>query len=81
MTVPKSPAPLQGVYLHQRGVIPRFRVWIEWLSEGRTRDVEIELIDMNKGDPAQTLSDALLREWQVLIYEPPGYSGPASAEV
>ena len=83
LTAPNPPAPLQVVYLHQRdaGMIARYRTWADWLTEGRTRAVESELIAMNEGDPAQALSHASVCEWQVLIYEPPGYPCPASAEV
>ena len=85
LTTPNPPAPLQAVYLHQRdaGMIARYRAWAEWLSEGRTRAVESELIAMDGGDPAQALSRASVCEWQVLIYEPPGCVGPrpASPEV
>ena len=83
LTAPNPPAPLQAVYLHQRdaGMIARYRTWAAWLSEGRTRAVESELIAMDGGDPAQAVSHASVCEWQVLIYEPPGYPCPASAEV
>ena len=83
LTAPNTPAPLQVVYLHQRdaGMIARYRAWTEWLSEGRTRAVESELIAMDGGDPAHALSRAPVCDWQVLIYEPPGYLCPASAEV
>ena len=83
MTAPNPPAPLQVVYLHQRdaGMIARYRAWTNWLSEGRTRAVESELIAMDGGDPAPALSRASVCEWQVLIYEPPGYPCPAPAEV
>ena len=83
LTAPNLPAPLQVVYLHQRdaGMITRYRAWTEWLSEGRTRAVESELIAMDGGDPAHALSRAPVCDWQVLIYEPPGYRGPASPEV
>lgn|GEM_PF-4133026 len=83
LTAPKPPAPLQVVYLHQRdaGMVARYRAWADWLSEGRTRAVESELIAMDGGDPALALSHASACEWQVLIYEPPGYLRPASAEV
>ena len=83
LTAPNPPAPLQVVYLHQRdpGMIARYRAWIDWLSEGRTRAVESELIAMDGGDPAPALSRASVCEWQVLIYEPSGYPCPASAEV
>jgi hypothetical protein len=83
LTAPNPPAPLQVVYLHQRdpGMIARYRAWADWLSDGRTRAVESELIAMDGGDPAQALSRASVCEWQVLIYEPPGYLCPASAEV
>lgn len=83
LPVPNPPAPLQVVYLHQRdaGMIARYRAWADWLSEGRTRAVESELIAMDGGDPAHALSRASVCDWQVLIYEPPGYLHPASAEV
>jgi hypothetical protein len=82
LTAPNPPAPLQVVYLHQRdaGMIARYRTWADWLTEGRTRAVESELIAMDGGDPALALSRASVCEWQVLIYEPPGYH-PASVEV
>ena len=83
LTAPNPPAPLQAVYLHQRdpGMIARYRAWTDWLSEGRTRAVESELIAMDGGDPAQALARASVCEWQVLIYEPPGCRGPACPEV
>lgn len=83
LTAPNPPAPLQVVYLHQRdaGMIARYRTWTEWLSEGRTRAVECELIPKDGGSPTQALSRASVCEWQVLIYEPPGYPCPAPAEV
>ena len=83
LTAPNPPAALQVVYLHQRdtGMIARYRAWTEWLTEGRTRAVESELIAMDGGGPAHALSRASVRDWQVLIYEPPGYPGPTSAEV
>lgn len=83
LTAPNPPAPLQVVYLHQRGaeIIGRYRAWTNWLSEGRTRTVESELIAMDGEGPAHALSRASVRDWQVLIYEPPGYPGPTSAEV
>ncbi|WP_406624545.1 hypothetical protein [Acidovorax sp. SDU_ACID1] len=83
LTAPKPPAPLQVVYLHQRdaGMVARYRAWANWLSAGRTRAVESELIALDGGDPAHALSRASACEWQVLIYEPPGYLRPASAEV
>ena len=83
LTAPNPPALLQVVYLHQRdaGMIARYRAWANWLSEGRTRSVESELIAMDGGDPAHALSRASVCEWQVLIYEPPGYPCPAPAEV
>ena len=83
LTAPNPPAPLQVVYLHQRdaGMIARYRAWADWLSEGRTRAVESELIAMDGGDPAQAVSRASVCEWQVLIYEPAGYPRPASEEV
>ena len=83
LTAPKPPAPLQVVYLHQRdpGMIARYRAWANWVSEGRTRAVESELIAMDEGDPIQAHARASEYEWQLLIYEPPGYRGPASEEV
>lgn len=83
LTAPNPLAPLQVVYLHQRdpGMIARYRNWANWLAEGRTRTVESELIAMDGGDPAHALARASVCEWQVLIYEPPGYPYPASAEV
>ena len=83
LTAPNPPAPLQVIYLHQRdaGMIARYRAWKNWLSEGRTRAIESELIAMDGGGPAPALSRASVCEWQVLIYEPPGYPRPASAEV
>lgn len=83
LTAPNPPALLKVVYLHQRdaGMIARYRTWTEWLSDSRTRAVESELIAMDGGDPAQALSRASVCEWQVLIYEPPGYPRPASPEV
>jgi len=82
LTAPNPPAPLQVVYLHQRdaGMMARYRAWANWLTEGRTRAVESELIAMDGGDPAQALSRASVCDWQVLIYEPPGYPCPVSAE-
>ncbi len=83
LTAPNPPAPLQVVYLHQRdvGMITRYRNWANWLTEGRTRAVESELIAMDGGDPAQALVRASVCDWQVLIYEPPGCRGPACPEV
>ena len=83
LTAPNPPAPLQVIYLHQRdaGMIARYRAWTNWLSEGRTRAIESELIAMEGGDPAPAVSRATVCEWQVLIYEPPGCPRPASAEV
>lgn len=83
LTAPNPPAPLQVAYLHQRdpGTIARYRAWTDWLAEGRTRAVESELIPMDGGDPTQALAHASVCEWQVLIYEPPGYPRSASAEV
>ena len=83
LTTPNPPAPLQVVYLHQRdvGMITRYRNWANWLSEGRTRAVESELIAMDGGDPTQAVSRASVCDWQVLIYEPPGCRGPACPEV
>ena len=83
LTAPNPPAPLQAVYLHQldAGMIARYRTWADWLSEGRTRAVESELIAIDGEGPAQALSRASVCEWQVLIYEPPGYLCPQSAEV
>ena len=83
LPAPNPPAALQVVYLHQRdaGMIARYRTWANWLSEGRTRAIESELIAMDGGDPTQAVSRASVCEWQVLIYEPPGYPRPASAGV
>ena len=83
LTAPNPPAPLQVIHLHQRdaGMIARYRAWADWLSEGRTRAVESELIAMDGGNPAQALSRASVCEWQVLIYEPPGYPRPTSTKV
>ena len=83
LTAPNPPALLQVVYLHQRdpGMIARYRAWTDWLTEGRTRAVESELIAMDWGDPAPALSRASVCEWQVLIYEPPGYPRPTSTKV
>ena len=83
LPAPNPPAALQVVYLHQRdaGMIARYRTWANWLTEGRTRTVESELIATDGGDPAQAVSHASVWEWQVLIYEPPGYPCPAPAEV
>ena len=51
LSAPNPLAPLQVVYLHQRdaGMIARYRAWTEWLSEGRTRAVECELIPKDAG--------------------------------
>lgn len=78
-----SNAPLQFVYLHQRdaGMIRRYRAWIDWLTKGRTRDVQGELIAMGGHAPAQALALAAECDWQFLIYEPPGYPPPESPEV
>ena len=83
LTAPNPPALLQVVYLHQRdaGMLARYRAWANWLSDGRTRAVESELIPMDGGDPNQALARASVCEWQVLIYEPSGYRGPACPEV
>lgn len=83
LTAPNPPAPLQVAYLHQRdaGMIARYRAWTDWLSEGCTRAVESELIAMGGGDLAQALAHASVCEWQVLIYEPPGYPRCVSTEV
>jgi hypothetical protein len=83
LTAPNPPAPLQVVYLHQRdaGMIARYCAWTDWLTVGRTRAVECELIAMDGGDPTQALSRVSVCEWQVLIYEPPGNPDPASTEV
>lgn len=71
---PLAPEPLRFAYLYQpgTGMISRLRVWNEWLSKGGTRDVEGELIAMD-GD-ASPLAGAAECEWQVLIYEPPGWN-------
>ena len=76
-------APLQYVYLHQSdaGTISRYRTWAEWLSEGRTRALGGELIPMEGNDPTPALTRASVHDWQVLIYEPPGYTRPACGEV
>ena len=76
-------APLQYVYLHQcdAGVIPRYRAWAEWLSRGRTRAIVGELVPMDGNDLIQALARASAHDWQVLIYEPPGYVHPASGGV
>ena len=73
---PLSPEPLRFVYLHQNGtgMIPRLRVWHELLSNDGTRAVEGELIVMGGNDAA--LACASECEWEVLIYEPPGWSVP-----
>lgn len=83
LTTPNPPALLQVIYLHQRdpGMIARYRAWTDWLSDGRTRAVESELIAMDEGTPTQALAHASVCEWQVLIYEPSGYPRPASTEV
>lgn len=74
--------PLRLLYLHQRdaGMTSRYRGWTDWLSEGRTRIVESELIAMGKEPHSALLRDALSGCWDVLIYEPPGWEGPASPE-
>ena len=76
-------AALQYVYLHQcdAGMITRYRAWAEWLSEGRTRAIVGELVPMDGNDPIQALARASVHDWQVLIYEPPGYVHPASGGV
>ena len=76
-------APLQYVYLHQcdAGTISRYRAWAEWLSECRTRAILGELIPMEGNDPTPALTRASVHDWQVLIYEPPGYTRPACGEV
>lgn len=83
LTTRPTTAPVHVVYLHQcdAAMIARYRTWAEWLSEGRTRAIESELIAMDEGDTAPAVSRASVCEWQVLIYEPPGYPRPASAEV
>lgn len=68
------PALRRFIYLHQSGVVPRLRTWIEWLSEGRSQDVEGDLIGMTDARAQERLTDALQGDWDVLIYEPPGYS-------
>ena len=76
-------AALQYVYLHQSdaGTIPRYRAWADWLSEGRTRAIVGELIPLEGNDLTQVLARASVHDWQVLVYEPPGYVHPASGEV
>ncbi|MFG5776984.1 hypothetical protein ACFIQF_07895 [Comamonas sp. J-3] len=64
-------APRQFIYLHQTGVVPSLRTWLEWLSEGRSRDVEGDLIGMTDARAQERLTDALQGDWDVL---PPGYS-------
>ena len=78
-----SDEPLTFVYLHASGTktIPRYRAWAEWLSEGRTRAIVGELIALEGHDPTQALARASAHDWQMLIYEPPGYVHPASGEV
>ena len=78
-----SDEPLTFVYLHTTGTktISRYRAWAEWLSEGRTRAIGGELIPMEGNDPTQALARASMHDWQVLIYEPPGYTHAASGEV
>lgn len=76
-------APVQFVYLHQRdaGMVRRYRAWIDWLTKGRTCEVEGELIAMEGNAPAQALALAAECDWQFLIFEPPGYPPPDSPEV
>ena len=79
----QTTAALQYVYLHQSdaGTIPRYRAWADWLSEGRTRAIVGELIPLEGNDATQALARASVHDWQVLVYEPPGYVHPASGEV
>ena len=67
------PALRRFIYLHQSGVVPRLRTWVEWLSEGRSRDVEGDLIGVTDTQAREQLTDALQGDWEVFIYEPPGY--------
>ena len=79
----QTTAALQYVYLHQSdaGTIPRYRAWVEWLSEGRMLAIVGELIPMEGNDPILALARASVHDWQVLIYEPPGFTRPACGEV
>ena len=78
-----SDEPLTFVYLHTTGTktISRYRAWADWLSEGRTRAIVGELIPMEGNDATQALARTSVHDWQVLVYEPPGYVHPASEEV
>lgn len=71
-----SPEPLRFAYLYQTGtgMISRLRVWNECLSKTSNQAVEGELIAMD-GD-ASVLAGAAGCEWDVLIYEPPGWNAP-----
>lgn len=71
-----TPEPLRFTYIHQSGtgMIGRLRAWHELLSKTSNRAVEGELIAMD-GD-ASVLADAAGCEWDVLIYEPPGWCDP-----
>lgn len=73
---PLPSEPLRFAYIYQSGtgMISRFRVWNDCLSKGGTRAVEGELIAMD-GDTS-VLSYAADCEWDVLIYEPPGWAAP-----
>lgn len=78
-----APLPLQFIYLHQTdaGMISRYRMWIEWLSEGRTRPVSGELIATSESSAQEALTCTSVQGWQFLIYEPPGHPRSASAEM
>ena len=65
--------PFQFIYLHQRQMLPRYRIWAEFLSKCRSVDIEGLLVEVGTADPLAVLADAPLSDWQVLIYEPPGY--------
>ena len=75
--------PLQFIYLHQTdaGMMSRYRMWIEWLSEGRTRPVSGELIAASESSAQEALACTLVQGWQFLIYEPSGHPRSASVEV
>ena len=69
-----SGRPLQFLFVYQRSpsAINFYRTWTEWLSEGRTRSIEGELIQLDGNDPLQALACASAHNWQVLIYQPDG---------
>ena len=68
-------APRQFIYLHQTDprMVPRLRMWLEWLSEGRSLDAEGELIAATDARAKDQLTEAFQGDLAVLIYEPPGY--------